>query len=445
MARTDSGYYSNLSNRPGYYGDPSSVLQEEVVDYQGDDSAMSWQYPYGMEGVEATYDQQQYSNYIVEGVGGQMAGYYAADSTPRTPMVATGYEASQDMNLDDTSEPYLKQEPQWSTDTETLPLSQQEPYYSHAQSSIMSPTTGESAGTPATSFDMDTSPSVPSPSTSRRRLPTAKPSTTTPTTPSEDARHRHGHMAAQSSTTGGGNRFPCIVGTCNKQFNRNADLDRHMKFIHCKATVPSRQCDYPRCGRHANPFHRDDHFRDHLRDQHKEDLLKRGESTAPDPGWWRERAPAAVFRGWWRCSKCFARVSVEREGWQCGSAEGSAGCGNFCEPERRNVRRLPMVCEYLECEMKAEGERERWLSPQKYREHLRNCHLVDVPIKEGKEGEKELADEGWWQSRDASVVCTPMWTCTRCLGAVDSRVDGFVCSWCGFMCEEARRRWHTAF
>jgi hypothetical protein len=233
--------------------------------------------------------------------------------------------------------------------------------------------------------------------------------------------------------------------SCNKQFNRAADLDRHQKFIHYKAAVAPMLCDYKRCPRHKNPFHRADHFRDHLRDQHKEDLLKRGETTSPDARWWRERAHGAVYGGWWRCSKCFARVSVEKEGWQCGSAEGSAGCGNHCETERRGPRKLPLTCDYLDCEMKGEGERETFLAPAKFREHLRTFHGEDVPIKEGKEGDRELMDDGWRESRDGAVVYTATWRCTRCLDAVDSRVDGFVCSRCGFLCEEVRRQWHGGF
>ncbi|OIW29147.1 hypothetical protein CONLIGDRAFT_408171 [Coniochaeta ligniaria NRRL 30616] len=448
MARTDSGYYSTPSNHPGYYGDPSSALQEEAEDYQGDDTAMNWQY-YNMEGVEATYDQQQYSNYIVEGAGSHMTGYYQDDSTPRTSVVDHGYEASQDMDLDDTNDTYFKVEQQWPADMDTVPHYQQESYHPHAESSTVSPTPTETDPSQATFFDTNTPPTVTlTTPASRRRLPNKKPPTNK--SPPSDDKHQIALVSpttTTTTTTTTTNKFPCLMPACNKQFNRAADLDRHMKFIHCKDKVRPWLCSYRRCPRHKTPFHRADHFRDHLRDQHKEDLLKRGEAGgAPDAAWWRGRAPGAVYGGHWRCSKCFATVNVEREGWQCGGGvEGGGGCGNFCETERQAVRRLPIVCDHFSCELKGPGERETFLSPGKFREHLRSVHGDDVPCKEGKEGEKELMDEAWRGSRDATLVYGTKWRCTRCLDAVDSTVDGFECPRCGFACEEVRRQWHGGF
>lgn len=465
MARSDSGYYSNLSNhRPGYYGDPSSVLQEEAEDYQGsDNTAMTWQYQYNMEGVEATYDQRQYSNYIVGGAGSHMTSYYQDDSTPRTTSVIDGgYEASQDMDLDDNSGTYFKVEPEWPAQIDALPhYTTHEAYQTNAQSSIMSPTsTCTEPSSTTTYFPMDIPATAVVPSSTpapqpRRRLPNKKPShkATTTTTPAEDTKRRI--TTAGSSTGVVATRFQCLVPDCSRQFNRAADLDRHQKFIHNKQAVLPMLCDYPRCGRHENPFHRADHFRDHLRDQHMEDLLKRehqgnGSASTPvagHPKWWASRSPGAVYRGWWRCGKCFARVSVEKEGWQCGGPENAEqkGCGNFCEQERQTVRRLPVTCDYLACEMKGEGEREEWLSPQRFREHLRVVHAEDVPIREGKEAEKELNDPEWTGSRDWTACYDAKWRCTRCLDAVDSARYGWDCPRCGFVLEEARREWHGKF
>jgi hypothetical protein len=454
MSRSDSGYHSNLSNRPGYYGDPSSVLPEED-DYPCDDNTMTWPYQYNMDAVEATYDQQQLSNYMVEGTGSHMAGYY-----PDTPRTTTHFDPSQDMDLDDDNGPYLEEEgtSHWPTHLDTLSPSQYQhaSYHDHAGPSTISPTHDDGA---STYFDNISSapPTVPSSSTptTRRRLPSKQfskaSSSTIPPAPVNDHHPHHlksPQVASSPSTTAtttttNNNKFPCLMPSCNKQFNRAADLDRHMKFIHCKATVRAMLCDYRRCPRHKNPFHRADHFRDHLRDQHKEDLLKRGETTSPDAKWWRERAPGAVYGGWWRCSKCFVRVAVEKDGWQCGS------CGNYCEGERQGTRKLPRVCEYLECQTRqcrhAECAGEKggeWHGPAKFREHLRNAHGEDVPVKEGKEGEKELESEEWCKGRSGEAVFNPVWRCTRCLDAVDSREDGFVCGGCGFGCEELRKGWH---
>ncbi|KAB5539365.1 hypothetical protein GE09DRAFT_1062427 [Coniochaeta sp. 2T2.1] len=451
MSRTDSGYHSNESNRLGYYGDPNSILKEEADEFLYDDSAatMNWQYQYNMaEGVEATYDQQQFSSYIVEGAGSQM-NYYQDDSTPRTAnpiMVDNAYEASQDVDLDSLCDPLYKQEQQWPTHLDTLPHYVHDTYHDQAAGpSITSPIDD---GSSTAYFDVQSPSLIQSPSIASSATPTthhhAPLATTTnpPPTPATTTNFpppRPNTTQTTTSSSSSTNRFPCLVGQCNKQFNRAADLDRHMKFIHCKATVPPMICDYRRCPRHKNPFLRADHFRDHLRDQHKEDLLKRGEAApVPDATWWRERSPLAVYRGWWRCSKCFAKVVVEKEGWQC------EGCGNWCEGERQGVRGLPRGCGYAGCEMGEEGKgREgKWMDVKGLREHLRVVHGEDVPVKEGKEGEKELQDAGWWEGRNGEVVYSRDWRCTRCLDLVDGVRDGFTCSGCGFGCEEVRRGVH---
>lgn len=90
-------------------------------------------------------------------------------------------------------------------------------------------------------------------------------------------------------------------------------------------------CDYKRCPRHKSPFLRQDHFRDHLRTYHKEDLLRRGISE--DHEWWMSRSRHAMFGGWWRCNRCLVRrVNYAKHGFIC------PGCGNACETERQRYR-----------------------------------------------------------------------------------------------------------
>ncbi|KAG5966101.1 hypothetical protein E4U57_003008 [Claviceps arundinis] len=70
----------------------------------------------------------------------------------------------------------------------------------------------------------------------------------------------------------------CLYPGCNsKPFKRRADLDRHYKHRHAaEDQKASFNCDYPHCNRRENSFHRLDHFRDHLREFHKENIQKRG-------------------------------------------------------------------------------------------------------------------------------------------------------------------------
>lgn len=92
-------------------------------------------------------------------------------------------------------------------------------------------------------------------------------------------------------------------------------------------------CDYRKCPRHEKVFYRQDHFRDHLRDYHKEDLPRRGSNSGADGEWWGSRAPRAVLGGWWRCNRCLVvRVDQAACGFVC------PGCGNPCEPERQKYR-----------------------------------------------------------------------------------------------------------
>ncbi|KAK4447332.1 hypothetical protein QBC34DRAFT_303301 [Podospora aff. communis PSN243] len=126
---------------------------------------------------------------------------------------------------------------------------------------------------------------------------------------------------------------PCKEPGCQKAFSRGADLQRHAKIIHQPESDRKQYvCDYKRCPRHKSPFFRMDHFKDHLRDDHKEDLTRRG--VKPDEKWWAGRSRTSTEKGWFRCSKCLVqRVDVEEYGYTC------PGCGHTCEADRQKYRK----------------------------------------------------------------------------------------------------------
>jgi len=138
------------------------------------------------------------------------------------------------------------------------------------------------------------------------------------------------------------NRFPCqYPGPCpGKQnvFGRPADLERHYKNIHAdkRDTFP---CDYPKCSRHQEAFMRKDHYRDHLKDFHKEDIgsakgEKNGDQKSMNDNWWKERNISAKS---WRCARCLVKNFVAKVGWECSK------CHVPCEEERIRAReKLPL-------------------------------------------------------------------------------------------------------
>jgi hypothetical protein len=95
------------------------------------------------------------------------------------------------------------------------------------------------------------------------------------------------------------------------------------------------KCDYKKCGRSQDQFTRKDHYRDHLRDFHKEDLgcAKGGKNMDPakwekaQQSWIKERQ---IDPEWWRCVKCLARVYWREAGWEC----QTPNCKMPCETER---------------------------------------------------------------------------------------------------------------
>ena len=70
------------------------------------------------------------------------------------------------------------------------------------------------------------------------------------------------------------------------------------------------------------PFTRKDHFRDHLRDYHKEDIgaakgerfLEKTAWLASQKAWVEERK---IEASWWRCPKCLCRVQIAKYGYEC--------------------------------------------------------------------------------------------------------------------------------
>jgi hypothetical protein len=135
-------------------------------------------------------------------------------------------------------------------------------------------------------------------------------------------------------------KFQCLYPGCKqKPFGRSADLDRHIQKIHFPESQQEKyNCDYAKCQRSATSastaksgtaFTRRDHYRDHLREFHKEDLLKRGQRSGDVTDWLRKRH--SEFR-WWRCGKCLDRIYLSDYSWEC------PACRQVCERERQAVR-----------------------------------------------------------------------------------------------------------
>lgn len=116
-----------------------------------------------------------------------------------------------------------------------------------------------------------------------------------------------------------------------------------MQLVHGKLQDKERFfCDYRKCHRNeeayvppphsqptagSGPFHRRDHFRDHLRTFHMEDLPKRGGKEG------KAAEERAVSSSWWRCNKCLRRVKVRHDGFEC------PNCKSGCETDRMNARK----------------------------------------------------------------------------------------------------------
>ncbi|ORY64936.1 uncharacterized protein BCR38DRAFT_341961, partial [Pseudomassariella vexata] len=122
----------------------------------------------------------------------------------------------------------------------------------------------------------------------------------------------------------------CLASGCDsKPFKRKADLQRHYRHRHCQDShKKAYYCDYPKCQRRSEPFHRLDHCRDHYREFHSEDLVRKNGKEGSD--WFANRY---FSRRWWRCTKCLQR-NMTSDGWTC----GTPGCQSHCDTRRRELR-----------------------------------------------------------------------------------------------------------
>ncbi|KAG4429132.1 hypothetical protein IFR05_015386 [Cadophora sp. M221] len=144
-------------------------------------------------------------------------------------------------------------------------------------------------------------------------------------------------ILAAGSGEGSWGVFRCEHPSCwdvkdKFRFNVFADLAHHYKNSH-----PSHiedevfPCSYDSCKRSEDPFMRKDAYRDHLREYHLEDMLKRHKKKHREQEWWAGRIVSPV---WWRCVRCLGpSIIVQRDGWTC------KDCKKDCEPERIAVRR----------------------------------------------------------------------------------------------------------
>ncbi|CAK7211266.1 hypothetical protein SCUCBS95973_001054 [Sporothrix curviconia] len=163
--------------------------------------------------------------------------------------------------------------------------------------------------------------------------------------PKPDRSASSGSCSAESGSMAGAKKeFVCKDPLCRSPaFTRMADLERHIRHIHTDADKKEQfLCDYAECSRSSTPFHRKDHYREHLREYHFEDLLKRGSnahrSTSPNMA---SASAAQDYKkdkkqkqeeqlqncktdaSWWRCARCLKRVSIAERGWTCPSCKGS--------------------------------------------------------------------------------------------------------------------------
>ncbi|KAH7026432.1 uncharacterized protein B0I36DRAFT_158615 [Microdochium trichocladiopsis] len=138
----------------------------------------------------------------------------------------------------------------------------------------------------------------------------------------------HGQPAGYETNGTERPRYQCVTPGCKaRPFKRIADLNRHTQHTHADSPPERLVCDYKRCTRHKDPFTRRDHYRDHYRTFHKEDIERRGgDGMAQEP---------SVSKKWWRCRKCLDRVVIAQNEWQC------PRCKEDCDSDRRARRGFP--------------------------------------------------------------------------------------------------------
>ena len=140
----------------------------------------------------------------------------------------------------------------------------------------------------------------------------------------------HLHVSLDSNANKNG--YSCAFDTTceHTKFRRHSDLDRHYKTKHNLCLEEDKwSCDYKKCIRSTtDPWTRKDHYRDHLRDYHKEDIPK--EKGNEDKQWWDDRK---INPNYWRCKACLRTVDRQSEGWTC------VMCNKECEEARVKARR----------------------------------------------------------------------------------------------------------
>jgi hypothetical protein len=124
--------------------------------------------------------------------------------------------------------------------------------------------------------------------------------------------------------------YTCLYPGCEATpFKRPADLARHLDVCHTPETTRETfPCDYTKCSRNKKPFTRRDHYREHLREYHNEDIEKR--NCKVDDEWFENRN---TTKSWWRCQRCLERTSVKTYGFECPK------CKNSCPKARQQARR----------------------------------------------------------------------------------------------------------
>lgn len=114
---------------------------------------------------------------------------------------------------------------------------------------------------------------------------------------------------------------------CGASFKRRPDLKRHQDFIHKARSLPKFHCDYQRCGRSSDGFNRKDHYRDHLRNYHKEPIKRR--AAGENDGSNSLVSPPGSKHNWRRCGQCLERIE-SKEGsncWRCDTRARSRSPG----------------------------------------------------------------------------------------------------------------------
>lgn len=424
----DSGYFSTYptGNDGSSYAMQDVGCYDNYYQYDGVDTGASQTYaqdqmqPQGqyVTGTESQHPSQYAGYEVSSGSTGQQQQYGVAGAA-----TALGYTTGLDMNRQAAWTPLTEDDIAEANISYNTPLydqsgqGQYEGQYEgqhDAQPSPALPAVGPCSGY----ADADPTSTI----TGQQDYDHSSPSSTVTTTTSAET-------ASAVGTAREVGKFPCLSPECERSFGRTADLDRHLKVVHFRSANKRFWCDYRRCGRSEDDqsFSRRDHCRDHYRSVHKEDVPRRGQPEGRQ--WWAERALHAVYEGWWRCSRCLARVEVADDGYVC------RRCGSQCEGERQAVRGLPVRCDYDECEALAGFYRH-----DRLRNHLGRCHGEDLPRPAQMEqtgGARELGSEEWWRSRRFFVE---WWRCNRCLARVDAGLSGWECPVCSNPCEVERVR-----